>query len=194
MLIDALVRMRTGGAAAMDKDGALALRGSINFPALRAMLANPYFATPPPKSTGRERFGPQFLATHAAQLDGLSLEDGAATLTELTARAAADAIEAHASNGARVLCSGGGARNPALLARLRNHLPESNVESSDAYGLPGDAKEAIAFAILGYETLRERAANVPRVTGATREVVLGSIVPRGLRGLIAEVESECQSL
>ena len=194
MLIDAFVRMRTGGSSVMDKDGTLALRGAINFPALRAMLANPYFATPPPKSTGRERFGPQFLAAHAGHLDKLSLEDGAATLTELTARAAADAIEAHASHGARVIASGGGARNPALIERLRNHLPESRVESSDEHGLPGDAKEAIAFAILGYETLRERAANVPRVTGASRETVLGSIVPRGLRDVLAEVENECQSL
>jgi len=117
-----------------------------------------------------------------------------AGVAALTARAAADAIEAHASRGARVIASGGGARNPALIERLRNHLPESRVESSDEHGLPGDAKEAIAFAILGYETLRERAANVPRVTGASRETVLGSIVPRGLRGVLAEVENECQSL
>lgn len=194
MLIDAFVRMRTGGSARMDADGALAMRGSINFPALRAMLANSYFAAPPPKSTGRERFGAHFLATHAGLLDALSLEDGAATLTELTAKAAADAILAHAARGARVLCSGGGARNPAILARLRNHLPESSVETSDGYGIAGDAKEAIAFAILGYETLRGRAANVPRVTGAQAEVVLGSIAPRELRALLEEVENECRSL
>ncbi len=194
MLIDAFVRMRSGGSAHMDTDGALATRGEIDAKALRAMLADPYFAQAPPKSTGRERFGPQFLAKHASLLDRLRIEDGAATLTDLTARAASDAISTHASAGSRVLCSGGGARNPALMERLRNHLPESAVETTDGYGLAGDAKEAIAFAILGYETLRERAANVPSVTGASRPTVLGAIAPRGLRELLAEVEAECQSL
>lgn len=194
MLIDAFVRMRSGGSTQMDTDGLLAMRGEIDAKALRAMLADPYFEQAPPKSTGRERFGAQFLATHASHLDRLRIEDGAATLTELTARVAADAICAHAVAGSRVLCSGGGARNPALLERLRNHLPESAVELTDAYGLPSDAKEAIAFAILGYETLRERAANVPGVTGASRPTVLGAIVPRGLRELLAEVETSCQSL
>ncbi|HTU70194.1 MAG TPA: anhydro-N-acetylmuramic acid kinase [Candidatus Baltobacteraceae bacterium] len=193
MLIDAFVQQRTEGALRYDEDGALAAAGTANEAALIAMLGDPYFAQPPPKSTGRERFGAQFLQAYAQELDRLSIEDGAATLTELTAIAVAGAIASLGLAQARVLCSGGGARNLALMRRIAERLPQARVEPSDVVGLPGDAKEAIAFAVLGYETLRERAANVPRVTGASRAVPLGAIAPFELRRLISEVEKECQS-
>jgi anhydro-N-acetylmuramic acid kinase len=80
-----------------------------------------------------------------------------------------------------------------LLARLRARLSGMRVETSDAMGIPPDAKEAIAFAILGYETLRERPANLPSVTGARRAVPLGAIAPRDLRGLLARIDDECRS-
>jgi anhydro-N-acetylmuramic acid kinase len=193
MLIDAFVQMRSGGAQRYDEDGALAAVGRVDESALARMLADPYFAETPPKSTGRERFGAQFLLLHRHVLEKLSTEDGCATLTELTAASVSDAIAGLGMAGARLLCSGGGARNLALLRRLAARLPHARVETTDALGINGDAKEAIAFAVLGYETLRERAANVPRVTGASRAVPLGAIAPFALRRLIAEMEAECRS-
>jgi len=193
MLIDAFVQMRTGGAMRFDEDGALAAAGNANDAALDDMLADPYFALVPPKSTGREHFGAQFLMAHREAFDGLSTEDAVATLTELTAVSIAQSIAMLSMTGARVLCSGGGARNATLLRRIAARLPEARVEASDVIGLHAEAKEAIAFAVLGYETLRERAANVPRVTGAARALPLGAIAPFGLHRLLAEVESECRS-
>jgi anhydro-N-acetylmuramic acid kinase len=192
MLIDAFVRERTAGERRFDKDGALAAKGSVNAQALEAMLADPYFALAAPKTTGRERFGAQFLRAHERHLAPLSLEDGAATLAALTAQSLAAAIRSTAPEGARVLVSGGGAHNRALMAALQERLPRSRVERSDVMNFHGDAKEAIAFALLGYETLRGRAANVPRATGARHPVPLGSIAPFDLHALLAKVESECR--
>ncbi len=192
MLIDAFVHERTDGAASFDADGAFAAAGTADARALAAMLADPYFAAPLPKSTGRERFGAQFLAEHRALLDPLSLEDGCATLAELTSRTLADAVHAVGLTNARVLVGGGGARNLALMASLQERLPHARIEPTDAAGVPSDAREAIAFAILGYETLRERAANVPRVTGASRPVTLGAIAPYGLQRVMTEVARECR--
>jgi anhydro-N-acetylmuramic acid kinase len=192
MLIDAFVQSRTNGDAPFDRDGKLALAGTVDAGALEAMLTNPYFALAPPKSTGRERFGAQFLGKHADHLDALCLEDGVATLTALSAAALADAIKSSAPPGARVLISGGGAENPAILRELRQRLPQHRVERSDSMNLPADSKEAVAFAILGYETLRARAANVARVTGAKGPVVLGAIAPHDLFELIEKVRLECR--
>jgi anhydro-N-acetylmuramic acid kinase len=192
MLIDAFVRRRTGGKMSFDRDGTLAAKGHVDAETLTALLADPYFALAPPKSTGRERFGAQFLAANSARLNGLSLEDGAATLTELTAQTLADAIASAAPAGARVLVSGGGAHNRALMAALQERLPRSRVERSDVMNLHGDAKEAVAFAVLGYETLRGRAANVPRATGARRAVTLGAVAPYELQALLAKMEVECR--
>jgi anhydro-N-acetylmuramic acid kinase len=190
MLLDALVRARTHGSERFDEGGALAARGRVDEGTLTAMLADPYFALPPPKSTGRERFGEHFLAAHRA-LEHLSTEDAAATLTELTATTVAHDIAAYGPPRARVIVSGGGASNPALLARLAARLSGSRVERSDAMGISPDAKEAVAFAVLGYETLRGRCANVPRATGARAPVALGSIAPYELSALLARVEAEC---
>lgn len=191
MLIDAFVFARTHGAERYDAGGTLAARGSVDARALAVLLDDEYFALHPPKTTGRERFGAQFLAAHAPLLDPLTLEDGCATLTELTAASLADAIDGLGLGGARVVVSGGGAQNATLMSRLQSHLESARVEPLDALGIPADAKEAVAFAILGYETLRERAANVPRATGASRAVALGAIAPFDFARLHAEVQREC---
>ncbi|HZY99160.1 MAG TPA: anhydro-N-acetylmuramic acid kinase [Candidatus Baltobacteraceae bacterium] len=193
MLVDAFVRERTRGASGYDAGGALAARGAIDQPLLEAMLADEYFNLPPPKTTGRERFGPQFLARHGDRLARLSLEDGAATLTELTAITVAHAIEAAGMAEARTLASGGGAHNATLFARLSERLPHGRVERSDAMGVPADAKEAMFFALLGYETLRGRVANLPRATGADRAVPLGAIAPFELESLLAAIERELRA-
>lgn len=192
MLIDACVRERSGGTLPFDRDGALAMRGRIDENLLRTMLADSYFAQSPPKTSGRERFGSQFLRAHP-KLDALGVQDALATLAELTAASIAAAIIASGLDRPRVIVSGGGASNPALLARLQARLPEGLVERSDAMGISADAKEAVAFAVLGYETLRERTANLPRATGARRAVCLGAIVPHELRALLEVVERECRS-
>jgi anhydro-N-acetylmuramic acid kinase len=193
MLVDAFVNARTNGASTYDRNGELALRGSVRAAVLGKLLSDPYFALPAPKTTGRERFGGQYLQAHAADLEPLSIEDGAATLAALTSESLAQAIRSAAAAGARVLVSGGGARNEAILRGLRERLPGFVVERSDAMNLNTDAKEAIAFAILGYETLRERAANVPRVTGASHAAVLGAIAPYDLPLLLGKVEAECRA-
>ena len=189
MLLDAFVAARTGGAYTFDRDGRLASCGNVDERLLAAMLADAYFALPPPKSTGRERFGKHFLDAFPA-LASLSLEDGAATLCALTARTVATALRSAAPGAARTIASGGGARNPALVAALSRALDGIVLETSDAYGIDADAKEAIAFAVLGYETLRERAAGLPRVTGASRAAVLGALVPHGLANLLAKLAAE----
>jgi anhydro-N-acetylmuramic acid kinase len=191
ILLDAFVRERSGGAQAFDRDGELAARGRADPALLDELLADPYYRREPPKSTGRERFNAAYLRAHAATLDLLSLEDGAATLAALTARSVAAAIAAHAPPGARVVVSGGGARNPALLALLRAALGEGReLVTSAALGVDPDAKEALAFALLGYETLRGRSAGLPRVTGAAASALLGAIVPYELDPLLAKIEAE----
>ena len=193
MLIDAFVSGRTGGAQAFDEGGVLGLRGSPDEKALQAMAADPYFALGPPKSTGREYFGAQFLQQHGDSLRALSLEDGAATLAALTARTVADAVSRYAAYGSRVLVSGGGAHNAGIMQGLARRLPGSIIAHSDAHGLHGDAKEAIAFAVLGYELLRERPSGLPRVTGASHAAVLGAIAPHDLLELLAKVQTECRT-
>jgi len=192
MLIDAFVRERSNGAMTFDRDGELALRGNVDDDVLNALLEDAYFALLPPKTTGRERFGAQFLNEHL--FAPLSIENGAATLAALTAVTLADAIRAAAPAGARVLVSGGGARNRAIVRGLQERLEDFTVERSDAMGLHADAKEAIAFAVLGYETLRGRPANVPRVTGASHPAVLGAIAPYELPLLLEKVQAECHAL
>lgn len=193
MLVDAFVRARTAGRETMDGDGRLAAAGRCDEALLNDMLQDDYFLQPPPKTTGRERFGSQYLEKHAVRLSQLSLQDGAATLCELTAASVASALAGVGFLPQRAIVSGGGARNAALMARIAARLPKAIVETSDAMGVPAEAKEAIAFAVLGYETLRGRPANLPDATGAARAVPLGAVAPYELRALLAHVERECRS-
>jgi len=192
MLLDAFLAQRTGGERSVDLGGESALRGECDAQALRAMLGDPFFADPPPKTTGRERFGVNYLERYAPVLAHLSLEDGLATLAALTAQSIAEAVRAFAPKGARVLVSGGGRRNEAVMRALRERLAGFSVEGSDAM-IHSDAKEAVAFAVLGYETLRGRPANVPRATGAREPAVLGAIAPYHLLSLLSKVETECRT-
>lgn len=149
-----------------DSDGRLALAGTVDEAALERLLADPYYARPLPKSTGREHFH----RAYVADLLGDRAPTGPdlfATLTELTARTVADAVAAHRVD--RVVASGGGLRNPALLGRLRALLGVPLL-TTDELGLPSDAKEAHLMALLGYLA-------VPGATGAARPVVLGSLTP-----------------
>jgi anhydro-N-acetylmuramic acid kinase len=191
--IDAFVAGRTSGSLRCDEDGALAARGRIDEGLLESMLADGYFALAPPKTTGREYFGAPFLLRFEPELSHLSVEDGAATLTELTAATVAAAIASAKLEAPRVFAGGGGARNSTLMRRIAARLPNARVETTDAVGVPVDAKEAIAFAILGYETLRGRPSNVPAATGAPRAVPLGAIAPYDLSELLERMDGECRN-
>ena len=178
VLVDAFLRRRTKNRQTYDADGALALGGRTDDALVSRMLRDEYFTLPPPKSTGRERFGSHFLARFARSLNKLSLEDGCATLAALSVEAIARDIESYGPAQARVIVSGGGVQNRALLAGIAFRLGSKfDVMPSDDFGIDADAKEAIAFAVLGYEALRGRPAGLPGVTGATRAAVLGAIAP-----------------
>jgi len=190
-LIDAAVHHFTGHA--YDTDGALAARGTVHEPLLRRLLDEPYYALPAPKTTGKELFHRDYLlaalATLAdpAGLGPLAHQDVIATLTRLTARTVADAVRSVRAT--EVIASGGGTRNPVLMAMLAEELPGVPLHTSDALGLPAAAKEAYAFAVLGFLTPHGLVGTDPRSTGARHPSVLGSVtpgrngLPRVLRGL-----------
>ena len=190
LLIDTYVAQRSGGAQRYDRDGNLARHGTPNAELLARMLDDPYFTAPLPKTTGRERYGVRWIEQHRADLDHLTFEDAAATLSALTIRTVSAALRSAAPGATRLIVSGGGARNPALVDGLRASLPGVTVTISDELGINADAKEAIAFAVLGYCTLTNRAAGVPSVTGASGPRVLGAIAPYELAALFARSRSE----
>jgi len=188
--IDTYLTLRSAGAEHFDRDGERARRGRVDAALVTAMLSDPYFAAAPPKSTGRERFGTTFVDAHRTALDALGLDDAVATLTAVAIAGIANAVRAHAPAARRVIAAGGGTRNAALLGGLGAALPGVTVEDTSAYGIDPDAKEAIAFAMLGYEALRERPAGLPQVTGAREPRVLGAIAPADLAGLLEHVRAE----
>ena len=162
---------------AFDRDGAWGRTGAADASLLSLMLTEPYFALPPPKSTGRDLFNAEWLH---AKLSGRerSPPDVQATLVALTAATIADAINGECGEAAEVLVCGGGARNAALMDELARRLHPRRVESTALRGVPVDQVEALAFAWLARETLASRPGNVPAVTGARGPRVLGAIYPR----------------
>ncbi|MFE6622644.1 anhydro-N-acetylmuramic acid kinase [Streptomyces sp. NPDC057740] len=179
-LIDAAARGFSGGRLAYDVDGALAARGGVHEPLLRRLLEEPYYALPAPKTTGKELFHLGHLRDALAGFGTLPAEDVVATLTMLTARTVADAVRA--AGATEVIASGGGTRNPVLMTMLGQCLPGVPLRSSDELGLPAAAKEAYAFAVLGFLTAHALPGSVPSATGARQARALGSITP-GRNGL-----------
>ena len=170
-LLDAAVLELSHGLRTHDVDGELALRGEVLPDLLAALLADPYYARPAPKSTGKEHFDLAYL--HRATARTVKGEDLMATLVELTARTIADACR----GASVVVASGGGMRNPALVAALTRALDGVDLVTSDALGLPSDAKEAYLTALLGFLTWSGVPANAPSATGASGPRLLGSITP-----------------
>ncbi|MCG7204794.1 anhydro-N-acetylmuramic acid kinase [Streptomyces arenae] len=175
-LLDAAAREFTAGRLPYDVDGALAARGRPDAALLAGLLAEPYYALPAPKTTGKELFH----AGYWRAPEGMSAADALATLTVLTARTVADAVRA--AGATEVIASGGGTRNPVLLEALRGLLPGTPVRVSDELGLPAAAKEAYAFAVLGFLTAHGLPGTVPSATGARHPSLLGSLTP-GREGL-----------
>ena len=181
MVIDALMRHFSGGKRTYDRDAQMARRGGL-LPALLArLLAHPFFRFKPPKTAGREQFGQSYveeLLKMARESRAAKPEDLIHTATILTALTIADAFHRfvlpRASVG-QLIVSGGGARNPLLVEQLSAALRGIEIVQSESLGVPGDAKEAFAFALLANETIHRRPANVPSATGAQRLAILGKI-------------------
>lgn len=174
-IIDAVARL-VDPALPYDEDGRLARRGHVDQAALSRLLADPFFAAAPPKSTGREHFG----AAYARQLHELVPgADGVATAVELTARTIAEAIARWAPGVPEVVGSGGGMRHPVLRERLAALLQGQGVtlKHFDDLFFTGDAKEAVAFALLGYLCTHGQPGNLPSATGAAGSRILGQITP-----------------
>ncbi|GAB4439325.1 MAG: anhydro-N-acetylmuramic acid kinase [Chloroflexi bacterium OHK40] len=190
VLIDEAVRYLSGGARAFDEDGRMAAAGRIDEGLLDELMAHPYFDRPPPRSTGRELFGPAEARAlvERATARGLRPEDTVATLTALTAWSIAESYQRFCGPVDEVLLAGGGARNLTLRAMIAAALPEARVRVADELGLDADAKEAVAFAALGYACLHGYPSSLPAATGARAPAVLGSITPGdNYRALIARV-------
>lgn len=158
---------------AFDDRGTWAAGGTVDTALLSAWRSDPFFALPPPKSTGRDHF---HLGWVDAAVRGQSPQDVQATLAELTATVCADALRAHGAGSARLVVCGGGARNDHLMRRLRAQL-SIPVTSSDEEGLPADQVEACAFAWLAAAWMRRQPGNLPAVTGARGPRILGALYP-----------------
>ena len=165
---------------AYDVDGKLALAGKPNMRIVSELMNHPYFSSPPPKSTGRELFNSDYvqkLIANARTL-GCSDEDIIATAVQLTAESVADAYRRFIAEPVReVLVSGGGAKNPALFAAIARAATPVSVRHFDEVFFDGEAKEAVAFALLGYLHVTKRPGNVPSATGARGPRVLGKRTP-----------------
>ncbi len=180
MMLDALAAEISSGRARMDRDGRIAARGHVNQALLSKLMRHPYFKRRPPKSTGREEFGDDLLARIVAHARRAKIDDTdlLATLTALTARSIADACSRFIIPRGPVdqlLVTGGGARNPTLMRMLAAELLTIEVTTADRVGVNGDALEAVAFAILGYQMLHGRPGNIPSVTGARAPAILGKL-------------------
>ena len=179
MIIDAVAAWHSNGAQRYDVDGRLAAAGRVDEDLLAELLRHPYFALPAPKTTGREQFGAQYarelIAT--AQARGLSGADLAATVTAFTAWSIADAYRTLPALPDEIILGGGGAHNPTLRAVLGQALPGIRVLTHADVGMDDDAKEALAFAVLGYECWHGRPGNLPSCTQASRALPLGKITP-----------------
>jgi len=177
-LINVAMEIASGGKYRYDPEGSFAQRHPVREEWLNELLQHPYFAQPPPKSTGRETFGEAMVRKLLRRYKLSDAELLVPALTELTARTIADSIRRFVLSrmrAARLIVSGGGVHNRTLMKRLRELLSELQVETSDRYGIHPDAKEAVAFAVLGYQRMRGRTNNLPSATGARRAVVMGKL-------------------
>ncbi|GAB2929710.1 anhydro-N-acetylmuramic acid kinase [Hafnia psychrotolerans] len=180
MLMDAWIWRHR--ALPFDKNAEWANQGRVNLTLLQQMLSDPYFAEPAPKSTGREYFNIAWLEKQLSRMHELPPEDVQSTLAELTSVSIAEQVQL-AGGSDRLMVCGGGARNPLVMARLSAMLPGTEVCTTDTFGISGDDMEALAFAWLAFRTLSGKSGNLPSVTGACRETVLGAIYPASVEGV-----------
>ena len=177
MVLDALVECFTGGRRHFDRGGQMAARGRVRQALLRRLLRHPFFRRPAPRTAGREEFGREFVA--ALLREKLPPQDLLATATALTADSIAAAIGRFAPGPIDdLVVSGGGVHNRFLMERLAAALPLRTL-TGEKFGTPGDAKEAVLFAVLAYHAFRKIPANLPSATGARHAAILGKVVYPG---------------
>ena len=174
-LLDGWCQRHTG--QPFDAGGAWGTSGTVIPELLAALLAEPYLQQPPPKSTGRDLFHADWLASHLAAWPGVAPQDVQATLVELTASACAHSASSYGKNSKKLVVCGGGVLNNHLMQRLQALLPGMVAEPSDAWGLPAQQVEATAFAWLAQQTLQGSTGSLQSVTGARGARVLGAVYP-----------------
>jgi anhydro-N-acetylmuramic acid kinase len=186
MVIDAVMEELFG--RRYDRDGKVAASGRVLGGVVARLVRAHFFRQKPPRTAGREEFGREYVGRFLRICRGASKPDVVATATALTARSIADAVErfvlprfvgprARQRRDHEMIVSGGGAKNPTLMAMLRDEIAALGIglHFSDEFGLPAEAKEAVAFALLAHETWHRRPSNVPSATGAKRAAILGKI-------------------
>jgi anhydro-N-acetylmuramic acid kinase len=179
MLIDAVTERLFG--KAFDRDGRIAGSGVVLDPVISDVMRGAFFRRKPPKTAGREEFGREFAQNFVRRCGRVDKRDIVSTATALTARSIADALRRFVINRTGTyrdfIVSGGGASNPTLMAMLANELRPlgPQIRTSDEFGLPSEAKEAAAFALLAFQTWNRKPSNVPSATGAKRPAILGKI-------------------
>jgi anhydro-N-acetylmuramic acid kinase len=196
VLIDYAAWRLSSGMQRFDVDGALAAAGRVDDVLLAELLGHPYFRIQPPKSTGRELFGAPFadrFIDHALQRRA-STSDVVATLTAFTAHSIADQYRRFLPGRPdEVILGGGGSRNPTLVRLLSQLLDPAQIRLHEDFGLPSLGREAIYFALMGYEALHGRPNTIPSCTGATHAVVMGKVVPgMNYRALMTQVAASDQ--
>ena len=178
MVIDALTAIYTEGKASYDEGGQLAAKGIVRRELLAFLLDDPYLSKRPPKTTGREYYGADYVKRllEFARTHGISIIDTISTATRFTAECIAVGLNQFAPvSPDYLIIGGGGSHNHTLLADIQSCLPECKVQTNENLGYDSDSKEAVAFAILANEALFGMAGNVPSVTGAEKAVVMGKI-------------------
>ncbi len=179
MVIDAV--MQKLFARSFDRDGKIAASGRVQTAIIDHLMQAPFFRQRPPRTAGREEFGREYVGHFLQLCRGVSKPDIVATATALTARSIAHAIQRFVlprqKSYRELIVSGGGAKNPTLLAMLKSQLTplEIGLHFSDEFGVPSEAKEAVAFAVLAHQTWHHRSSNIPSATGAKRPAILGKI-------------------
>jgi len=184
MVIDAVTEKLFG--RPYDRGGKIAASGRVLDSVIEQILRHEFFPMKPPKTAGREEYGREFVGDFLRQCGRCKKEDAVATATALTAKSIAYAVSSVAARSSakkrkrgfqEMILSGGGAKNSTLMDMLRNELAPLGLQlrMSDEFGLPSAAKEAVAFAVMAYETWHRRPSNVPSATGARRAAVLGKI-------------------
>ncbi len=179
MVIDAVMQELYG--RRYDREGKIAASGRVLEPLISRLLRADFFRQKPPRTAGREEFGREYVRQFLRMCGSASKLDAVTTATALTARSIGDAIARYVVRGKQryqeMIVAGGGTKNRTLMAMLRDELRPKRiaVRCSDAFGVPSEAKEAMAFAVLAYETWHRRPSNVPSATGAKRPAILGKI-------------------
>lgn len=183
-LIDLAVQQFSNGALLFDRGGAMAKAGRSDETSIRRWLEEPYFQSPPPKSTGRELFGRDNLQHRLNSLGrDCSSQDAVATLTNFSAAVVAQDLERlmqrERIRPLELIVAGGGRHNPVLMNQLQRRCRGLQLSSSEELGLPVEAREALVFALLAWWHQRKHPANAPSITGASRESILGVMVNPG---------------